>query len=77
MERSSNQPSTTISDELTQIVGGLRFMELALLGLSFETDDDRTASDIRAMAISLSGLRVRLNAVRVVPEHALAGEALH
>ena len=77
MKQAARQQSIMISVELTQIVGELRFMELALLGLSIDTDDDRTAGDIRGMSLSLGGLRQRLNTLRVVPEHALAGEPLH
>jgi hypothetical protein len=62
---------------LEQVVDDLRLLELAMLGTSLDCEDERAATDIRAMSISLGDVRQRLNALRSTPEHQLAGVELH
>jgi hypothetical protein len=69
------QEHVPVKTTLTALCGQLRFIELALAGMSLDVDNEGLASDIRTLSFSLRDILLQLNTLRQLPEH--HGESLH
>ena len=72
LQEQSNSPVRT---RLTALCSQLRFIELALAGLSLDVEQDGLAADIRTLSFSLREVLVQLNSLRQQPES--YGEVVH